>query len=284
MLPNFVLSPLMAKNSGSRIPITKSSSFSATAAPIAPEGTANPNTNAPKTACTPMASVARAESITPTSSAQSWKSVTPSPASAARLPAHRITGRTRKKQNKTKPAAESRTQREVRAVARESAMAMARARSIHARTSFTTAADMAVRPISVLRSLVSARMRARTGNAVTESVTPRKRRKGTWWTLCEISWRNTKEEIVPMRKGSDMPATAITSGRRPMWSITLASISTPTRKRKRMRPMCATVSRVKILRSGNTVSANCWVFPNNDGPNTIPACNENNGEIQITVP
>ena len=57
-------------------------------------------------------------------------------------------------------------------------MATARAKRIQATTSLKAAAAMAVSPREVVRSLSSARMRARTGKAVMERATPMKTRKG----------------------------------------------------------------------------------------------------------
>jgi len=75
---------------------------------------------------------------------------------------------------RTKAAAQSMTHKETRGDELEPERAMARASRIHAATSFTAAADIAMRPASVVRSLSSARMRARTGNAVMERATPMK--------------------------------------------------------------------------------------------------------------
>lgn len=52
------------------------------------------------------------------------------------------------------------------------AKATARASKIHAATSFRAAAAMAISPTLVVKSLSSAKMRARTGKAVIESDTP----------------------------------------------------------------------------------------------------------------
>ncbi|KAJ7955351.1 hypothetical protein O6P43_021958 [Quillaja saponaria] len=65
----------------------------------------------------------------------------------------------------------------------DSERAMARVRSIHAVTSLTAVADIAMRPTSVVRSFSSARTRARIGNAVMESTTPLKTRKGSCCTF-----------------------------------------------------------------------------------------------------
>lgn len=55
---------------------------------------------------------------------------------------------------------------------------IARARRIQAAMSLTAAADMAIRPTSVVRSLSSARIRAKTGKAVIERATPMNTRNG----------------------------------------------------------------------------------------------------------
>lgn len=64
--------------------------------------------------------------------------------------------------------------------------AIARARRIQAATSLTAAADIAMRPTSVVRSLSSARIRARTGKAVIERATPINTRNGGRDTPLEI--------------------------------------------------------------------------------------------------
>lgn len=110
--------------------------------------------------------------------------------------------------------------------------AIARARRIQATTSFTAAADMAIRPTSVVRSLSSARMRARTGKAVMERDTPMKTRKGASETPLEIVPRRTKEVPIPRMKGKEIPATAIPRALEPVWRMERMSSSRPTRKRK----------------------------------------------------
>lgn len=96
-----------------------------------------------------------------------------------------------KKQNRTKAKPHRKTQRETRGERPVPERATARARRIQAAMSLTAAADMAMRPTLVVKSLSSARMRARTGKAVMERATPMKTRKGGPWTPLEMVERRT---------------------------------------------------------------------------------------------
>jgi len=71
----------------------------------------------------------------------------------------------------TKAAPQSNTQRGTKGDASEPERVMARARRIQVATSLTAAADIAMRPTSVVKSLSSARFIARTGKAVMERAT-----------------------------------------------------------------------------------------------------------------
>jgi hypothetical protein len=132
----------------------------------------------------------------------------------------------------TNPALESITQREAKEDSDLfSDKAMARAKRIQAHMSFTRADDKAILPSSWFMSFSSARIRASTGNAVTERATPRKRMKVPCVMLCSLLCRR-KEKAAPMRKGKIMPERAIAKAFFPVRRITEMSISTPTRKRK----------------------------------------------------
>lgn len=174
-------------------------------------------------------------------------------------------------QKTTKAMLERMTQREARVVVSFSAKAMAKAKRIQAHTSFIRADDMAIRPSSELSSLSSAKMRASTGNAVTDRATPRKRMKVPWlppWCFgCKM-----KEKETPMMKGRIMPATAMARAFLPIRRITVRSISTPTRKRKYRRPTFAIVSRTMTLLRGKMVLAKALLWPNTEGPKITPPC------------
>ena len=79
--------------------------------------------------------------------------------------------------------------------------AMARARSIHAVTSLTAAADMAMWPRLVVRSLSLARTRASTRNAVMESATPMKTMSGPRGVLHAMAAHSASEEPAPSVRG-----------------------------------------------------------------------------------
>lgn len=156
--------------------------------------------------------------------------------------------------------------------------AIARASRTHAATSLTAAADMAIRPTSVVKSLSSARIRAKTGKAVMERATPMNTRKGAWFTPVEMVALKTNEVPIPKANGRVIPARAMLSAVLPVLLREAGSISRPTRNRKKRRPRLAIVSRTVRLRAGKMVSRYLWLRPNADGPNRIPPCNQ----IQIT--
>lgn len=172
----------------------------------------------------------------------------------------------------TKPHPARKTQRETRAEVSDPERAMARARRIQAATSLTAAADMASRPISVVRSLSSAKIRANTGKAVIERATPMKMRNATLSTPLEIVALRTNEEPMPRANGSEIPARAIPKAFLPVLRRDLVSISKPARKRKKRRPRLARVSRTVKLFFGNTASRKALERPRRDGPSIIPPC------------
>uniref|UniRef100_A0A7N0V315 Uncharacterized protein n=1 Tax=Kalanchoe fedtschenkoi TaxID=63787 RepID=A0A7N0V315_KALFE len=132
--------------------------------------------------------------------------------------------------NTTKTTVEMITHKEANE-ALSSDKAMATASRIQAQMSFTSAEDMAILPSSVLSSFSSARIRARTGKAVTASATLTKRMYVPWLLTSSGLW-SVKPKITPMTKGKIMPPTAMASAFLPERRITPMSISTPTRKRK----------------------------------------------------
>ncbi|RDX71886.1 hypothetical protein CR513_48706, partial [Mucuna pruriens] len=100
-----------------------------------------------------------------------------------------------------------------------STMVMDIAKSTQASTSLTSADERAILPISVLTSLSSARILARTGNAATERTTPRNRIKNS-------------ANKAPNMKGNTMPAIARDTAFLPMRLNDDASIPTPTKNIK----------------------------------------------------
>lgn len=121
--------------------------------------------------------------------------------------------------------------------------AMARASRIQAAMSLTAAADMAIRPTSVVKSLSSAKIRAKTGKAVMERATPMNTRNGASLTPLEMVPLSTKEEPIPRAKGRLIPARAMLKAFFPVRRRDLGSSSRPTRNMKKRRPMLARVSR-----------------------------------------
>ncbi|PKU79131.1 hypothetical protein MA16_Dca000475 [Dendrobium catenatum] len=110
---------------------------------------------------------------------------------------------------------------------------------------------MAMRPMSVVRSFSSARIRASTGKAVMDRATLMKTRKAGPRTPSAMLLRRTKDVPMPRRKGREMPATMMERARFPMRRRELRPISRPTRKRKKRRPMLASVSSTVKLCLGN---------------------------------
>lgn len=129
--------------------------------------------------------------------------------------------------------------------------ATARASRIHAATSLTAAADIAILPTSVVKSFSSARMRAKTGKAVIERATPMNTRNAEALTPFDIVALSKNEEPIPNAKGSPIPATAIPRAVFPVRRRALRSISRPARNKKKMRPMFARVSSTVRLLGGN---------------------------------
>lgn len=78
-----------------------------------------------------------------------------------------------------------------------------------------------------------------------------------------------------MMKGREMPATAIARARLPVRRTAWISSSRPTKKRKKRRPMFATVSSTVKLDFGKTVLRNFELLPSADGPSKIPPYNIN---------
>ncbi|KAK3441917.1 hypothetical protein EUGRSUZ_B02181 [Eucalyptus grandis] len=132
----------------------------------------------------------------------------------------------------TNATPQSRTHRETSGDVLLPERAIASARRIHAATSLTAAADMAMRPTSVVRSLSSASIRARTGKAVMDRATPMKTRNGPWLTPLEIVDRSTTDVPIPRMKGRLMPANAIARAFLPVLLMELMSSSRPTKNKK----------------------------------------------------
>ncbi|KAK7363370.1 hypothetical protein VNO77_05511 [Canavalia gladiata] len=113
----------------------------------------------------------------------------------------RILGLMAKNAKMIKAAPASKTQRGTRWDWLEPERAMARARRIQA-TSLTAAADIAMRPTSVVRSLSSDRILARTGKAVIERATPMKTRKATGSAPLDTVARRTEDVPMPRTTGN----------------------------------------------------------------------------------
>ena len=150
--------------------------------------------------------------------------------------------------------------------------AMARASKTQAATSLTAAADMAIRPTSVVSSFSSANMRAKTGKAVMERATPMNMRNGAWLTPVEMVALNTNDVPMPRANGRVIPARAMLRAAFPVLRRDAGSISRPTRKRKKRRPRLATVSNTVRLRSGKMVWRYFSFRPKTDGPKISPPC------------
>nr|GMD99962.1 Cation/H(+) antiporter like [Ipomoea batatas] len=118
--------------------------------------------------------VTKPEIVTPESIRQMYISFTVSPSGVCWITIS-INGRTTKMQKQTKAAQERKTHKVAKGMVSFSAKVMAKASSTHAQTSLMSAEDMAILPRSVFRSFSSARILAKTGNAVMHNDTPRNR-------------------------------------------------------------------------------------------------------------
>jgi hypothetical protein len=130
--------------------------------------------------------------------------------------------------------------------------ATARARRIHAATSLTAAADIAILPTLVVRSFNSAKIRANTGNAVIDSATPIYTRNAEVFTPLAIVACSTNDEPIPSANGKLIPAIAIARTRPPVFRRDLGSNSMPAKNRKNIRPRFARVSNTVRLLGGKT--------------------------------
>ena len=152
--------------------------------------------------------------------------------------------------------------------------------------SLPTPAESTTMPTVVSSSLSSVRIRHRTGNAVMEYATPVNSMKLVNFTEESINvlYSGTASpapkpgddgyldrvkiltQIVHVPKGIHIPANATVTERRALRLITAASISRPTRKRKRQRPIFATRERYERDSSGNMCLVNPGMRPNAVGP------------------
>lgn len=170
----------------------------------------------------------------------------------------------------TKPDPHMNTQTETRGERPVPDRAIARASRIQAAISLTAAADMAIRPTSVVKSLSSAKIRAKTGKAVMERATPMNTRKGAPLTPLEIVALSTNDVPMPNANGRVIPASAILNAFLPVCRRALGSSSRPTKNRKNRRPRFAIVSRTVRLCGGKSVWRYFWLRPKAEGPSRIP--------------
>lgn len=122
--------------------------------------------------------------------------------------------------------------------------ATASASRLQPTTSLHTPADRTTTPTVVSRSCSAVRIRQRTGKAVIENDTPVKSMK--YVNLTEEGmklWYSGKEIAEPRAKDKAMAESAMNRDERTLRLIMLPSISRPTIKRKRQRPMLATSER-----------------------------------------
>ncbi|PSS21553.1 Cation/H(+) antiporter like [Actinidia chinensis var. chinensis] len=220
----------MTKKRGSRKPVMKSCSLSTRLAARGPGGKNKPKTNAPKVGCTPMQSVMKPKIITPARMVDVVKLLKLSSSGVLLIANHAIPGRTTKKQKTTYTVLLRITQMLVLKAVCVSAKEMANTKRVDPKISLKRAAGLAILPISVSRSLSSARTRAITGSAVVE----REREKKIINVSCRmvvLSCRR-KEKAQPMRKGKKIPEMAKSKPFFPFFRMTERSISSPTMKAK----------------------------------------------------
>jgi len=268
-----VFKPLETKYSGMKRPDTRSSILSVNTLEKEPSlGIIVPTAKAPKREWIPIVSVTKLQTKTRVNVMHMYTSFTGSP-SRERLAIATSNGLMAKTTKMTKATPQSNTQRGTNGDGSEAERAMARARRIQAATSLTAAADIAMRPTSVVRSLSSARILARTGKAVMERATPMKSIKGKRSAPLDIVARRAMEVAIPRRKGIMIPQMAMPRALRPVRRIARMSSSSPTRNKKNRRPMLASVSRTVMLFSGKTAFKNFSFRPIADGPSSIPPYN-----------
>ena len=120
-----------------------------------------------------------------------------------------------------------------------------RASNVHPMMSLPTPADNTTIPTVVSSSLSSVRMRHSTGKAVIENATPVKSMKWVYDTSdASMKWRYKGiASAAPSPNGMATPAAATETESRTLRRMIAMSISSPTRKRKRQRPMSATSER-----------------------------------------
>jgi len=209
MVATLVFKPLDTKYSGKKRPDTRSSILSVNTREKEPSlGITVPTTKAPKREWIPIVSVTKLQAKTRVKVMQMYTSFTGSP-SRERLAIATSNGLMAKTTKMTKAAPQSNTQRGTKGDASEPERAMARARRIQAAISLTAAADIAMRPTSVVRSLSSARILARTGKAVIERETPMKTRKGNSSAPLDTVARRAMEVPMPRTKGKVIPQRAM---------------------------------------------------------------------------
>jgi hypothetical protein len=133
----------------------------------------------------------------------------------------------------TKIHPDKKTQNEIMGEVLDPDREIARARRIHAATSFTAAADIAILPTLVVKSFSSARIRAKTGKAVIESATPMNTRNAVPFTSLDMVKRRMNDVPIPIAKGRPIPTVAIARAFFPVRPRDLGSSSSPARNKKR---------------------------------------------------
>lgn len=150
----------------------------------------------------------------------------------------------------------------------------------HAVTSSAAAHPRATTPVSVLSRLPSARMRARTGNAVTDSATPRNSAKLVNGTpRCDRTGYSHSASPAPSTNGTTMLACEIATVACARCFSFAPFSSSPTRKRYNTTPSCATAcSAASTFPFGSAAGSGtraCMASgdtaPRRDGPSRIPA-------------
>lgn len=131
-------------------------------------------------------------------------------------------------------------------------------------TSFPTPADNTITPTEVCSNLSSVNMRARTGNAVMEKLTPIKSRnipkEGCDAPAVKVLYIPTAM-AQPRPNGRIMPMTLTHKATRALRNMIRRSTSRPTRKRKKTRPRLATNVKFGIAAAGKMVFEKFGILP-----------------------
>ncbi len=236
-------------NNSSRLICSSRSRISLVSAAAPLRGMIAPNTNAPKIACTPMTSVAQADSSSPARMTASMSGVS-RPTERCQATRRASNGRTTRNITSTN-ATVSPMIRAAPAGSPPAATATTSASSDHPTTSFRAAQARANTPTWVRCMPRSVRIRASTGNAVIDSAMPMNSTNASGGTVCPsttlCNGYSSRAIVVPSAKGSTSVPAAMAPAARSRPRIRDESSSSPTMNMNRTSPIWAIT-----IRNGRT--------------------------------